>query len=273
MLTEVQATAASGDILSMVLREISSGIVTEEVEGLDPVKATIVSTSTPNAAGEQYMASKRDARDIKFTLGLEPDYISEMPEDVRNRLYKWFMPNTFVDLKFINENGISADIRGMTETFEAPLFVQEPKATISVRCFDSDFVDENVESISGNTVSNTLMTTEEYLGTVESPVDFFLFVNRDVDEFSIYQNLPGGYFRQINFAWPLHSGDTVKISSTPGEKGVTLTRAGVTSSLLYAMDSTSSWFNFYPGVNEFRVYATGAAIPYYMTYSKRYGGL
>lgn len=273
MLTEVQATASSGDILSLVLGEISSGIAVNDIDGLEPVKATIVSTSSPNQAGEQYMSSKRDPRDIKFTLGLEPDYISEMPEDVRNRLYRYFMPNTFVNLKFINQNGISADISGMTETFEAPLFVQNPKATISVRCFESDFVDDEIVSINGSTVSNTFMTTENYTGTVEAPTKLTLLVNRSVDEFSIYQNLPGGLSRQFNFAWPLIAGDTVQVISVPGEKKVSLMRAGISSSLLYAMSPDSSWFNFYPGTNTFRVYAEGAPIPYILTYSRRYGGM
>lgn len=274
MLTQVNATSSSGSLLSLPMGDVSNGIYIQEIEGLDPVKATIVSSSFPNATGEVYQASKREARDIKFTLGIEPDYIDEEPRDVRNRLYAFFMPNTMVDLQFIDSGGLVVDISGMIETFESPLFVQEPKATISVHCFDSDFVDlDNSESLTGNTVPNTLDTTIEYIGTVEAGIDFQLLVNRDVNDFSIYNTMPNGQFRQLNFSWPLHNGDVVRLITTPGNKSLKLTRAGVQSSLLYAKDSQSSWIDLWPGTNLFRVYAEGAAIPFLLYYNNRYGGL
>lgn len=273
MLSEVQATSAQGSLLDLPLGEISSGVYIKSIDGLDPVKATIVTSSFPNATGEMYQSSKREARDIKLTLGLEPDYISEEPKDVRRRLYGFFMPNTLVSLKFTDSDGLVVDISGMVETFEAPLFVQEPEVSVSVRCFDSDFVDETLVTINGNTVSNTLDTTLDYDGTVETGLDFHLLVNRDVDEFSIYNTMPNGMFRQLNFSWPLHNGDEVHLVTTPGSKSLKLIRSGVQSSLLYAMSPQSAWIDLYPGTNLFRVFAEGAPIPYLMTYNNRYGGL
>lgn len=271
MLSEIQATSAQGSLLSLPLGGVSSGIYIKEIDGLDPVKATIVSTSFPGKTGEVYQASKREARDIKLKLGLEPDYISEEPKDVRRRLYEFFMPNTFVDLKFTDSDGLVVDISGMTETFEGPLFVQEPEVNISIRCFDSDFVDQDIVELNEHTVSNTLDTIIEYDGTVETGMEFYLLVDRDVDEFSIYNTMPNGEFRQLNFAWPLHDGDQINILTIPGEKKVELVRAGVKSSLLYA--SSGAWIDFHPGTNLFRVYAEGAPIPYLLIYNNRYGGL
>lgn len=273
MLTEVRATSRQGSLLNMLLGEISSGIVLKEIDGLDPVKATIVSSSFPNSNGEVYLSSKREARDIKLRLSLDPDYISEEPRDVRNRLYQFFMPKTFVDLKFIDSNGLDVDISGMVESFEAPLFVQEPAADISIRCFDSDFVDNTVVSFNGNTVSNTLDSTIEYEGTVDTGMYFQLSVNRAIDEFTLYNTAPDGQLRQMDFSWPLLSGDVIKINSVQGDKYVKLTRAGVDISLLYATTPQSSWIDLQPGSNLFRAYATGAPIPYLITYYNRYGGL
>jgi len=273
MLNEVQATSAQGSLLSLPLGEVSNGIFIKDIEGLDPVKATIVSSSVPGETGEVYLASKREARDIKFTLGLNPDFVSEEPRDVRARLYQFFMPRTFVDLKFIDSNASAVDISGMIESFEAPLFVQEPEAVLVVRCFSSDFVDQDIVNINGNTVSNTLDTTIEYTGTVETGFEFYLLVDRDIDEFSIYNTMPNGQFRQFDFAYQLHNGDQVNIISIPGQKKVQLVRAGATSSILWAKSPQSSWIDLYPGTNLFRVYAEGAPIDYLMYYNNRYGGL
>lgn len=273
MLTEVQATSAQGSLLSLPLGDVSNGIFIKNIEGLDPVKATIVSSSVPGETGEVYLSAKREGRDIKFTLGLNPDFVAEQPRDVRTRLYQFFMPRTFVDLKFIDSGATAADISGMIESFDAPLFVEEPEATIVVRCFNSDFVDQDLVSLSGNSVSNTLDTTINYEGSVETGFEFYLLVNRDVDAFSIYNTMPNGQFRQLDFAYQLHNGDQVNIISIPGQKKIQLVRAGATSSILWAKSPQSSWIDLYPGTNLFRVYAEGAAIPYLMYYNNRYGGL
>lgn len=274
MLSEVQATSVQGSLLSLPFGEITSGIYIKNIEGLEPVKATIVSTSFPNKNGTIYQASQREARDIKLHVGIEPDYISEEPKDVRRRLYQFFMPNTLVTFKFIDTDGLVVRISGMIETFDAPLFEQEPKADISIHCFDSDFVDlDNPVELGGNTVSNTLDTTINYEGSVETGIEFYLLVDRDVDEFTIYNTMPNGQIRQLDFAWPLHNGDQVNFVTIPGNKKIELVRAGVTSSLLYAKSPQSSWIDFYPGTNLFRVYAEGAAIPYDIIYYNRYGGL
>lgn len=272
MMTAVRLTSSSGSQLMLTLGDISEGVTVQEIGGLEPVKANIVSSSFPNVQGEQYMSSQREARDITFKLGLEPDYISEYPSDVRDRLYEYFMPNTWVTLEFFDSIKDPVNISGMTETFDAPLFVKEPVANISVRCFDSDFVNPDVVMDSYTTVSNTLDTTISYDGTVESGVILQIYPDRDVDAFTVYHTLPNGDLRQLDFSLQLHSADIVRIDSIPGEKEISLTRAGVKTPVLYAMSPTSSWIEFFKGDNKFRVYAEGAPIPYDLTYYKRYGG-
>src|SRR5687768_15048880 len=100
MLTRVDVTTRQGNLLSLLLEEISSGLVVEEIEGLDPVRAILVSSSYAGQDGEQYQSSKRERRDIKITLGIEPDETVEEVADVRRRIYAYFMPKSEVNLKF-----------------------------------------------------------------------------------------------------------------------------------------------------------------------------
>lgn len=273
MLTEVQATSDQGSLLSLPLSAVSSGIFVKEIEGLDPVKATIVSAGFPSQTGEQYQASKREARDITLHLGIEADWVLEEPRDVRARIYQFFMPRTWTDLAFVDSNGITFRITGMIESCQTPPFSKDPAVDVVVRCFYSDFVDHDVVFDSDSTVSNTLMTDIEYAGSVETGFRFQLFVDRTVSAFTLYNEMPSGKLRQLDFSYPLLNGDTVTIDTVPGEKVITLTRSGVSSSILFAMSSQSAWLDFWPGLNKFRAYATGAGIPFILTYFNRYGGL
>lgn len=273
MLTEIQVTSTQGSLMNLPLGVVSEGVVLKDIEGLDPVKATIVSSSFPNETGEQYMASKREARDIKLQLGLEPDYISDLPGDVRQRLYQFFMPRTNVGITFMDSNGLTVHIIGMVETCQASPFSREPAMDVSIHCFASDFIDYSPVILDLATADSTFDMDLDYVGTVETGIELNLFVDRSVDELTIYNTMPNYTPRQLDFAWPMVAGDILRISSVPGEKFVKLVHSGSESSVLYGMSPQSSWIDLYPGTNKLRVYAEGAPIPYTLTYYNRYGGL
>lgn len=272
MLTDVEVRTSQGNLLSLPLDDISDGIVIQSIDGLDPVKATIVTSSFPTLNGTQYHSSKREDRNIKFRLGLEPDYTLTV-EQVRKRLYTYFMPTTAVSFTFRNSDGLEVDISGRVESFETPLFTEEPAVDISIMCFDSDFVDMTEVVVAGSTVSDTTTTDIVYAGNVEAGIKFELFVDRDITEFTIYSMSSDGMLRTMDFAGPLEAGNVLTIVTTPGSKSAMVSVAGTPTSILYGVSPQASWFELWPGVNTIRVYAEGAAIPYNITYFTRYGGL
>jgi hypothetical protein len=142
-----------------------------------------------------------------------------------------------------------------------------------VRCFESDFVDLTPQVLDLETAASTFDFQLDYIGSVETGIQFEFAIDRDVDELTIYNTMPDGTPRQLDFAWPLHAGDILKVNNIPGQKSIKLVRSGVESSVLYGMTPQSSWIDLYPGTNKLRVYATGAPIPYTLTYLNRYGGL
>jgi hypothetical protein len=273
MLTLLEARSNQGALLSLPLQDVSDGYVLAEVEGLDPVKATIVSSSFAQQDGSQYQSAYREARNIKLKLDLEPDWASMTVSDLRNRLYAFFMPKSSVKLTFYTSSGLNVDISGRVETFETPLFSKEPSIDISMICFDPDFVDPDLITVSGSTVSTTTRQLVHYDGSVDSGVVFALSVNRALSAFSIYHDPPDGSHRQLDFAASLVSGDVLSMSTVPGNKYATLLRSGVSSSLLYGVSPQSVGPTLQPGDNYIRVYATGAAIPWTIKYTNRYGGL
>lgn len=273
MLVEVEVRTPQGTLLNLPLEDISSGIIVQEIDGLDPVKATLVSSSFAQMDGAQYQSSRRETRNIKFKLGLEPDPLTDSVEDLRDLLYRYFMPESEVSLRFVRDVRADVDITAVVETFESALFVAEPEVNISLICFDPDFYDPVESELSGTTVSSEAETLVDYEGTVNTGLKLTLNVNRSVSEFTLYHRTADNTIRSLDFSASLVADDVVEISTVVGDKGATLTRTGTTSSILYAVSPQSSWSQFMPGNNYLRVYAEGAGIPFTIEYTTKYGGL
>jgi hypothetical protein len=252
------------------------------IEGLEPVKATLVSSSFANQDGEQFHSSRREARNIKIKLGLEPNYALGSVKDLRDLLYLYFMPKSSPLLTFnmfdkfatdVFSQFLNLNISSMVESFDAPLFTSDPEVDISLMCFDPDFYDPNLITQDGMSVADATEQTITYDGTIETGAIFTFRPDRTLTEFTIYHTAPDGKTNTIYVAYPLLAGDVFQISSVIGSKSVTLLRTGVESSALYAISPQSGWLTLYPGDNQLRVYAEGAPIPFDIQYLNKYGGL
>jgi hypothetical protein len=275
MLTKVDIKNRRGNVLTLNMEEDNSGYQVADIDGLDPVDANLVSTSYANADGEQFQSAKRGPRNIQFKLDLDPDFDLNTYTTLRKGLYTYFMPKSQVDLRFYTSTGLYVDITGHVEDFKSPRFEQDPQVNISVMCFKPDFIDPRIIKIEGGSVSTTVPLEINYPGpgTVETGTVITLNLNRDLEEFSIYNMSQAGDLSQLDFTGDLLDGDQLVISSLRGNKGITLTRAGVSSSYLYGRTPQSGWIQLSEGINEFRVYAEGDPIPYELEYAVRYGAL
>lgn len=274
MLTRIDARSSQGEVLSLPLDDDSSGLIVSEITGLDPVKATIVTSSFAQLDGTQYQTSRRENRNIVIKLDVDADYISTTVRDLRKRLYAFFMPKSNVDLSFYLSEGLTLDISGVVESFDFPLFVKEPTATISIICFDPDFIDSSsIQPFFGMSVSDLTEVEIEYDGEVETGVVLQLHANRNISQFTIYHRAPNGVTRSMDVAVPLVAGDVLKITTTAGSKSAILTRGGTQSSVLYGVSPQSYWMELFQGLNFIRVYVDGAAVPFDLTHETRYGGL
>lgn len=101
MLERIEVISNQGALLNLPLEDLDHGFLLENVEGLDPVKATITSSSFAQLDGSQYQSSRREERNIKLTISLVPDFsANESVRDLRRRLYAYFMSKAAVDLRF-----------------------------------------------------------------------------------------------------------------------------------------------------------------------------
>ena len=272
MLTKVEITNEQAQKLVLPLEYTDNGYMIREIEGLDPVKAVIVSSSFANQDGEQYQSSRRETRNIVIKLGLERG-IAGSVRDLRNRLYSFFMPKTTAHMRFFSDDEPPVDIYGQIESCISPLFTQDPMATISLLCHKPDFYIPTPVIINGATVSNGTEIAIPYDGTIETGIVLTIPVNRDLLNFTVYHRSPTNKLGTLEFNVPLLSGDTMTINTNVGEKGAILRRSNNDTSLLYGITPVSTWITLFPGMNHIRVYSEGVPVPYTIEYGTKIGGL
>lgn len=273
MLNLVEVRTDQGDLLGLPLEDISGGYIIADIEGLGPVKATIVSSSFANMDGVQYHSARREARNLVIKLQLEPDFVTTTVKGLRDRLYNFFMSKRNVNLRFYDSEGLIVNISGVVESCEPTIFAEEPAVDISIICFKPDFIDMESVEIEGMSTAGSTETLIEYTGTVETGIEFIFNIDRTLAEFTFYHNPPDGTLRSLDFSFPLIAGDILTIKTIPSEKELILTREGTNSSVLSGMSPQSDWIKLIPGNNNIRVYAEGDPIPFSLKYTNRYGAL
>jgi hypothetical protein len=271
----VEVRTRQGDLLSLPLEDDSSGFRVADIQGLDPVKANLVSSSFANMDGEEYQSSRREARNVKLQIELDPDpETGDTVYGLRKEIYKFFMPKSEVTFRFYMSDGLEVDIVGRVESCETAMFTQEPAVDISVMCFKPDFYELTPELVPGTTTAGEVPITIEYAGSIETGIQLTLLVDRSLPDFSVYHVPPNDETKTMDFDnYPLIAGDVLVISTVRGAKGATLTRAGVTTSVLFGISPQSNWIELQPGTNTIRVAAEGADIPLSIQYINKYGGL
>lgn len=274
MLTKVDITNVRGNVLTIPLvdDDISPYLISD-IDGLQPVDATLTALSYAGMDGEVFQAAKRAARNIVMKVDLDPDFVDDTYTSLRQNLYRFFNPKSVITMRFYQDTGLYVDIQGIVEKFPTTLFDQKPTVSISIMCYNPDFTDPRIVQLAGHTVADTTNTNIDYPGSVETGIVLTLNVNRPVADFTIYNVDEGGNIQQFDFTGSLIADDVLVVSTLPGTKGITLTRAGVSSSYLYGRSSQSSWIQLFEGMNHFRVYTSAEPVPYVLEYVVRYGGL
>jgi hypothetical protein len=277
MLTQLVVTNNVQEELTFPIDNTSSGFGVANIEGLDPVKATLVSSSFALLDGSQFQASRRESRNIILTLSFEPDYLSGTVETLRQQLYKFFMTETKVNLTFKRSDpDPDVIITGRVESFDAPRFARDLTATISIICFNPDFVDPATVIFAGTTTAATDDVDVIYDGTVETGVLFRVNVNRALTALTFNAVSQDGTVRTMALSGlALVAGDVVEVSTVTGKKTLTVIRTGVANAnVLWSLSPTSPWIQLFPGINKIRVqHSAGATMPYTMEYTRKHGGL
>lgn len=278
MLQQVDFITKRGQELSLVLGDVSTGVILTEIAGLDPVKATLVSTTFAQRDGTQHQAARRESRDIIVRMSLDSRFGGAPIYRLRQDLYKIFMPKNAVKLVFHQTDLPNIEIEGIIEDVASERFTDDPTFGMAIRCNNPDFVDPVAKTYTGEGFPASMnFQSVEYEGTVDSGLEFEIDLSGSGigTGFVLQQITPNGDTRSLMFTAQVANHDTILINTNPGHKEVLLRRAGSATSILYGIDPQSQWPILEPGINQIGVQVTGGSHQSYYEfhYYDRYGAV
>lgn len=262
--------------------DASAGYVVKEIDGLDPVNATLTSSTMAQLDGAQFQNAVLTTRNITIKLGLEPDYVNNTVDSLRSALYDYLLPMANIQLGFYKDGTLFAVTSGQVESFENSMFSNDPEIDISIICYDPAFYAPEPVTVSGTTTTGTDTTTITYDGTTPTGIIFDLTVNQDCLGFTVYNTDPlfNSQVYSLNQNELMESPDIITINSIPGQKSIIDTTSGTPRSILYYVDPAATWPLLSKGDNQFRVYFNDAVdgedlgpMNWTLSYTPKYAGL
>lgn len=273
MIEQIEVRTKFGKSLVVPLRGGAHGLFIKSLDGLDPTKSSIVTTSFARKDGTQKQASRREARFPKIVFGFDPYLDGDTVESIRNQLFRVFMTKSEVELFYTTSEGLQVRIEGEVESFDAPRMTEEPDATIGVHCFDPDFRAMSAKVVDLTTTADESFWLLDYAGTTETGMVMEVKPQRPMSNVVLDIIPENGVAQTLEFQGGLLTNDILEISTVTFQKGAWLRRAGTRKSVLQGVSAFSDWVNLFPGENRIRVRSEGSDQPVSITYLERYGAI
>lgn len=275
MLHHVDVANEGGDILSLPLGQPTSGIILTGIDGLDPGKATLISSNYAQQDGSEFHFARRESRNILMGFALDSRFGGGTTRLLREQLYKYFMPKAKIFLSMSLENDLEVQIDGVVESLQSPMFTEKPVAVASIICHDPDFYEPNALTVIGQSNVNLTEYEIDYTGTAATGLAVRVTVPTagTSSGFSIYHRKPDTSVDILDFSTNLQALDQVFVNTVPGQKSATQIRSDVETSIMGNIDPSSNWPKLVPGLNYIAITGTGTAMDFEISYFRRFGGL
>ena len=272
MLTMVAVESGTSGQLQFPLGDSSAGYVVKDIQGLDPVKATLTSSSRAQTDGAELHNRKREPRNILMRIGFQPDYATMDVASLRSNLYRYLMPKMDVVFSLYDDDILFGTTVGVVESFDAPMFTADPEVNVSLMCYDPDFYAPDSVLVVGSSVSDMTSQSISYNGTSDTGIVFSLNFPADSGAVWINNTRPDGNTDSMEISGTFLANDTLNVNTNRGKKSVVINRAGVDIPILYWLERSSRWIVLQQGINLFRVYTPDPGASYSVEYTEKYGG-
>lgn len=280
MLTEVKAYSALQSAPTLLLTENGRPendlIQIANVDGLDPVKASVNTSPRGSVDGASYTGSSVPSRNIVLTVRLNPDWGTWTYESLRRLLYSYFMPKRAIRLVFESDDLVPVEIYGVVEDVSINQFSKDPEFLISVICPDPYFTAVTATVITGQTVRPGGATVVvPYEGNVETGLKAKVTYVSGISPTEIGIQLGNS---QVSYFTVDASVDAMlyfEMNSLPMQKFVQNINmsSGLIENLLTDVQDGSSWPILWPGDNVFSVVTDQGVQDWELTFFEKFGGL
>lgn len=231
------------------------------VSGLNPAPANINTVAVSGIDGTRFNSARIGERNVVISLNIRGDI-----ESNRIKLYKYFRVKRPIRVHYKNDH-LNVFIDGYVDTFENNLFTKLQQPQISIICpnpywksitetdVDFDSITDLFEfpfaiESAGVPFSDLASVTVTYFNAGDvatGGIITFTALANGVKNPVFYNRTNGTFF---GLTYTMQSGDVITINTQQGEKGVTLLRGGVKTSIVNSRSTGSAWLVFDPGENE-----------------------
>ena len=279
MLTEIKAYSSWQSAPTLYLDDAGRAetdlIQIRNVDGLDPVTASVGTTPYGSSDGESYVGSSVLSRNLVLTLHPNPNWINWSPEALRRFLYAYFMPKGIVQLEFYSDDMDPVDIRGVVESFAANPFSKDPEYIASVICPDPYFTAIEPVVMSGSV--NDVPVDVDYFGNVNAGIQVKVqYVSGTApNKLTIQVGDPNIGSFEIDIPSIVTAAQYFQMSSVSMSKYVEniANNGTITSLLSYISPGSSDWPMLQPGRNKFSVTSDHGIQNWELTYFEKFGAL
>ena len=283
MLTEVKAYsswhAAPILPLSEVGRAETDLLQIRNIDGLDPVKASVNTSPLGTVDGATYVGSNVSTRNIVLTIGLNPNWDNWTYESLRRLLYSYFIPKKTTRLVFYSDDMVPVEIYGVVESVAFNPFSKDPEYAVSIICPDPYFIALDPEVIAGQTVrQGGSVENIDYNGSIEAGLRVRVSSVSGAAPTVIGIQIGDPLISYFTVAASVDNSKYFEVNSIPGQKfvqNVNLTTGVITNLLakVTMQDKDSGWPSLQPGENNFSVITDAGVQDWELTYFELFGGL
>jgi hypothetical protein len=245
------------------------------VDGLDPIKATVNTSPYGSVDGSSYVGASVLSRNIVLTLHPNPDWVNWTYEKLRKLIYQYFMPKRPTRLVFYSDDMIPVEISGVVEDVSINIFSKDPELLVSIICPDPYFTALNGIVLTGQTNDDPVVI--DYNGTIEAGMHVKVTATPDTAPSDIAIQLGDPRIAYFAVAATVNPTLYFEMNSLPMKKFVQNVNigSGVITNLLSMIhiQEGSLWPGLQPGDNEFSVITDLGVHDWELTYFERFGGL
>lgn len=275
MLNSIDVLNDRGETLTLPILEVIGGYLVKLVDGLDPTKATLSTSSFAQLDGVKFHSSRTEPRSIQIQVYLLPDYVTESTQSLRRNLYRYLMPETRVKLtfNFVEGAGAPISIEGVVEDANTSLFSEEPMMAFDIFCEDPDFIDEALVIVNGKSNASGVVGSPivvDYQGTTEAGYELVIKASRTLSGFDLIHTV-GLSTEKLTYSGTVTAGDDVFITTFPGFRTVSV--SSTSGSVMHQIAPFSVWPQLKQGLNTVEIVTPGSAVNTELYYRTRYGGI
>ena len=286
MLTEVKAYSSWPSAPTLLLDDTGRAetdlVQIRNIDGLNPVKATVNTSLFGSVDGSSYTGGSIASRNIVLTLHPNPDWDIWTYESIRKLLYQYFMPKKPTRLVFHSEDMNPVEIIGIVESVEANPFTKDQEFQVSVICPDPYFtaIDPTIVTFQAVRPGGSIYEID-YKGNIETGMHVNVTWGSDPAPTYIAIQIGDpaalGAITYFQTAATVSASKYFELNSVPMKKYVQNVDIGtglITNLLSKTQISEgSSWPSFVPGLNYFSVITDQGNQDWELTYYERFGGL